>query len=122
MTPSASPDRITNRRRLHRLLQAQIELASPEATRLLAAALERVALHLAVHSAKAARADGRITIKRIDLEKAWNDFIDPRQAVTWTANELRGLIDRLETRASDTASNLVSEAAPQLTRKKGRSR
>lgn len=112
MTSSASAGRVTNQRRLHRLLQKQIELASPEATRFLAAGLERIALHLATHSAKAARASGRVTIKKTDMEKAWNAFMQPRQVVTWTAGELRGLIDRLEVRAAEDASNLTVETTP----------
>jgi hypothetical protein len=97
-------------------------MSSPEATRYLADALERIAGHLAVHSAKLAASDGRVTIKRADMEQAWNAFLRPRQVVTWTADELRSLIERLETRARETASNLVADAPPPSDRRRGQAR
>lgn len=109
--PKKRKPSIVHRSRVHRLLQSQAELASPVATRFLVAALDRIALHLARRSAQLATDDDRKTIKPRDMERAWNEFMVPRQAITWTANELRHLTERLETRGQTSGGNLPPDLA-----------
>jgi hypothetical protein len=95
------------------LLQDQLGFASPRATAFLADGLGRIAEHLVQHSAELAARGRRHTIKQRDIEQAWNEFIAPRQAITWTTGELRQLIDRLDARGRIDAGNLpAADLAP----------
>jgi histone H3/H4 len=106
---SKTKTRIVNRARLHRLLQQEVAMASPAATRFLSEGLERIARHLARRSGGIAAIARRQTIKQTDVERAWNEFIQPRQAITRTANELADLIDRLHARGDNAGGNLPPE-------------
>lgn len=98
---------------LHQALRDARGRASPEATRVLVEALDRIALQLIRRSEEIARADRRRTVLVRHAHLAFMEFLWPRQGMGRAAQALRDALGELEVLVRTAPSELPRVEPPE---------